>query len=106
MKRAVAFILLAGCVSVPHLTPGQLAWATAKWPDAQGAELEQGRSIYVTRCSSCHSAPAPQEVMEQKDDDMVKEMVERAKLSPQEQQAVMRFLEAATSPGKAGVAQR
>jgi hypothetical protein len=106
MKRALLFLGLGltACVSIPHVTPAQLAWASSKWPDAQMAELEKGRSLYVTRCGSCHAAPAPAEVMEQKDADMVREMAERAKLTPIEQQAVMRFIEAATSVGVSSVA--
>jgi hypothetical protein len=107
MKRAFLFVVvLAGCVTIPHLTPAQLAWASSKWPDVQMAELEKGRSIYVTRCGSCHTAPSPAEVMEQNDADMVREMSERAKLTPAEQQAVMRFVEAASNGGAAGVAAR
>jgi hypothetical protein len=106
MKRLMALVLLTGCVTIPQLTPTQLAWATAKWPDAQAAELEHGRSLYVTRCSSCHAPPSPDEVMAQNDADMMKEMVDRAKLTPVEQQALMRYVEAAASPGAPGVAHR
>ena len=42
--------------------------------------------------------------MGQTDADMVKEMADRAKLTTEEQQAVMRFVEAATT--SAGVATR
>ena len=106
MKRGVVFLLCAGCVSIPHLTAAQVEWASTKWPETRADELEHGRSIYVSRCGSCHAAPEPKEVMQQTDADMVKEMADRAKLTPEEQQAVMRFLEAATNSPMSKVAQR
>jgi hypothetical protein len=106
MKRIALFLVFTACVSIPHLTPAQLQWASTKWPDAHAGELEHGRSLYVTRCGSCHSAPTPAELKAENDDDMVKEMSDRAKLTAEEQQAVLRFIEAVTTPEPAGVAVR
>jgi hypothetical protein len=106
MKRIVLFLAFTACVSIPHLTPTQLSWAATKWPDAQPGELEHGRTLYVTRCGSCHTTPTPAELKAENDDDMVKEMSDRAKLTPAEQQAVLRFIEAATTPPPPGVAVR
>jgi hypothetical protein len=106
MKRIALFLVFTACVSIPHLTPSQLSWAATKWPDARAGELEHGRSLYVTRCGSCHTAPTPAEVKAENDADMVKEMADRAKLTPSEQQAVLRFIEAVTEPAPAGVAAR
>ena len=106
MKRVFLILAFTGCVTIPHLTDAQLKWATTKWPEMPAAELEHGRALYVTRCGSCHTPPEPAEVMGKDDGDMVREMSDRAKLSPEEQQAVLRFLEVATTARPTGVAHR
>lgn len=109
MTRALATaVLLAGCAAaVPHVTAEQVAWAAERWPAARVQQLEHGRSLYVTRCSSCHAAPAPAEVAALGTEEMVKEMAERARLSDEEQQLVLQFVEAVTSsPAKVASRER
>ncbi len=80
--------------AIPHLSEGQLAWAEARWPGATVEKLERGRSLYVSRCSACHDAPAPGFDPQTQ----IGEMAERAKLKPEEQELVIQFLEAARTP--------
>ena len=80
-------------------------WLFATAAPAQDRAAE-GEQLFRTRCGSCHTVPEPAEVMAQTDADMVKEMADRAKLSPEEQKAVMRFVEAAANAPPTGVAAR
>jgi cytochrome c553 len=102
MVAAVAVLTFGACATaIPHLSQQQLSWAQGQWPSADRESLEHGRSLYVTRCSACHAAPPPSEVDE---DELVAEMADRAHLSSQEQELVVRFLQASKSGQKAQLA--
>jgi cytochrome c5 len=92
---AVVSVGFGACATaIPHLSQEQLTWAAQQWPGVDGAQLEHGRSLYVTRCSACHEAPPPSDVDLT---EMVTEMAERAKLNREEQELVIRFIEASRS---------
>jgi cytochrome c5 len=104
MKLLAALLLLTACVTVPRLSASQLAWASTKWPDATAESLEHGRALYVSKCGGCHVAPEPAEVLQTERDGKFQEMADRAHLSDDEKVQLLKFVEAAASPGAPGVA--
>ncbi|HVE85648.1 MAG TPA: hypothetical protein VND93_22495 [Myxococcales bacterium] len=89
---AAAFILGAGCASLPRPTAETAARAQARWPGSSLAELEQGRAVFAQRCSGCHSLPLPDSRSEKQWKAVLDEMGEEAKLTPSERVLVERFL--------------
>jgi Dihaem cytochrome c len=88
----VGVLGLWGCVTLPPLTQGQLAAASARWPDTDAGTLESGRTLYKTRCNQCHGIMAPETLVKDKWEDVFEEMSENAELKPDDVQRVYRFL--------------
>jgi hypothetical protein len=107
LTAAASALALSACAAVvPTLDTAHLAWATERWPGVTPHELETGRSLYVTRCSSCHTAPAPADVVAQGSEEMIRDMAERAHLTAEELEQVVRFVEASTAKLPPAVASR
>jgi hypothetical protein len=66
--------------------------ARARWPDTSRATLEQGRSLYVRRCSGCHNLYVPSDYPASAWPEIVEEMSEKAKLDRDERDQVLRYL--------------
>ncbi|MFO0722457.1 MAG: hypothetical protein U1E65_01660 [Myxococcota bacterium] len=97
MKRALLFslalVLGAACATpMPHVTPVQADRASARWPDANLAALESGRALYLGRCGSCHRHYLPSELTEAQWMAQIPDMRARAKLNPEQTEAVLRYL--------------
>ena len=52
-----AVVLLVGCVSIEKAAPPVATFAEQP-SGAKRMQLEQGRTIYITKCAKCHS-PEP-----------------------------------------------
>jgi len=90
----------AGCVGqVPDPTDAHVAAAAAQWPGTTRATLAQGRRLYVDRCSGCHSLVLPSAQPPGSWPSAVDEMADRARLSPREATAVIRYLVAVAEVG-------
>jgi len=97
LSAALTAIAFAGCATaIPHLSQQQLSWAQAKWPGLDSEALEHGRSLYVNRCSACHEAPGPTDFDPAT---LIGEMADRAKLTKEEQQLVIQFVETVRAQG-------
>jgi cytochrome c5 len=98
MRRAllVIAVLVSGCTRLPPLQANQVAAAGDRWPGTTDAMLVEGQRMYSVRCSACHSLYQPDALKKHDWDDISDEMVERAKLTPHEQDLVFRYLYAAT----------
>jgi cytochrome c5 len=94
---------LAACggSSLPRPTAADASRGAAHFPDLTLAELEQGRSLYVSRCGSCHSLKPPSELAPQQWDQEVTEMREKngVKLSDAEARAIVRYLTVSATSG-------
>jgi mono/diheme cytochrome c family protein len=94
---------LAACAGspIPQPTAADASRGAAHFPDLTLAELEHGRSLYVSRCGSCHTLKRPAELAPQQWDQEVTEMREKngVKLSDAEAQAIVRYLTVAATPG-------
>ena len=55
-------------------------------------DLEQGRGVFVSRCSNCHNLPDPAQKTAEEWPAAVDEMAARARLSDQDKANVARYL--------------
>jgi mono/diheme cytochrome c family protein len=94
---------LAGCGGspIPHPTAADAARGTAHFPDLTLSELSHGRTLYVSRCGSCHTLKRPAELKPEQWEQEVGEMRAKngVKLSDQEMQAIIRYLSVAATTG-------
>jgi hypothetical protein len=90
---AAGFVcLLVGCsiTAPPEVTP-QLAQAYSK-RGVSLAQLQQGRTLFVSRCIECHTLPAVDAHTAKEWPGLIKEMSDRANLKPAEQNAVLTYI--------------
>lgn len=93
--------VLFGCVSTPYPHPVQADLAVAQKQRAGVTlqDLEQGRSLYLSRCGSCHQVIDPKSVAPSKWPHEVEEMRERAKLDTQDVDQIVLYLVTVASRG-------
>jgi cytochrome c5 len=107
VKRLVCSTLLAAALAacggsaIPHPTAADAARGSAHFPDLTLSELSQGRTLYVSRCGSCHTLKRPAELPAAQWQTEVVEMRAKngVKLSDAEAQAIIRYLAVAASAG-------
>ncbi len=97
----IAALAACGGSAMPQPTAADASRGTAQFPDLTLAELEQGRSLYVSRCGSCHTLKRPSELAPQQWDHEVAEMREKngVELSDAEARAIVRYLTVAATAG-------
>jgi hypothetical protein len=95
---ATAVALAAACsAALDHPTAQDAEWAQSDWPGTTVQDLAQGRALYVDKCSSCHNLHLPSEYAPEEWKGYVAYMVTEAKLTPEEQTAIARYLAAASA---------
>jgi mono/diheme cytochrome c family protein len=55
----LALAALSCAPALPHATAADAERVQSRYPNTRLAELEQGRELYVGRCSGCHMLKAP-----------------------------------------------
>lgn len=91
-----AALLLVGCGPVvPPADAALVAIAQKRWPEANAIQLEQGRLLFTTRCTTCHALRDPAKYGPADWSYYLKIMGPRAQLADAERQAVERYLVAA-----------
>jgi len=94
---------LAACGSSPFPQPtaADQARGSTHFPDLTLSELSQGRTLYVSRCGSCHVLKRPVELAPEQWQVEVTEMRNKngVKLSDSEAQAIIRYLTIAATAG-------
>lgn len=89
-------IVLGGCASMlPEVTADDARRAEGHWPGTTQAMLEQGRQKYIDRCGGCHSLHLPAAFTDAEWKRAVNEMQGRAKVSAEEKELILRYLQAA-----------
>ncbi len=90
----MSILFFAGaCVAVlPKLSQDQIRWANVRWPDVTPEELNQGRRLYVSRCSGCHTLFLPQDFTAVQWQHQLEEMGEQAKLNASQREMVFKYL--------------
>lgn len=104
--RRVAALFLAclpacGGSAVPQPTAADAARGSAHFPDLTLSELSHGRSLYLSRCGSCHVLKRPDELPPERWQVEVTDMRNKngVKLSDAEAQAIIRYLSLAATAG-------
>lgn len=97
----VAVLSAACAAALRHAAPADVALLAPRWPGTTVADLERGRTLYVLRCSGCHTLLLPATRRPQEWPRLVDEMAEKARLKPGERDDVVRFLVAVASDAAA-----
>lgn len=94
---AAALFTLAACAGamLPPLTPSQTSWAVRQWPGTSGQDIAASRELYLARCSGCHAVKPPLEHTITEWRKWVGVMAPRAKITPEQQEEILRYLAAA-----------
>lgn len=109
MKRALLALPLIGATlagacggsAIPEPSAADASRGAAHFPDVTLAELAHGRTLYVSRCGSCHVLKRPMELPAEQWAGEVNEMRVKngVKLSDAEAQAISRYLFVAATSG-------
>jgi len=98
---ATAGALAAACsAALDHPTAEDAEWAAREWPGTTVEDLAQGRALYVDKCSGCHNLHLPAEYSPEEWKSYVAYMVAEAKITPEEQAAIARYLAASSARGR------
>ena len=93
LTALLAMLVMAGCVStatlVPPVDPGM----------ANAVVLAEGRSIYLRRCTACHSPEPVNGYTFAEWREQVDEMREEAKIKPEEEGKLLAYLRAYSLKG-------
>ena len=73
-----------GAASAPEPRQADVARIEAQFPGTTLEQLAQGRTLYLSRCASCHAPVAPGSIPAQRWPEEVKAMSERARLGKDE----------------------
>lgn len=97
----LAFLAACGGSAVPKPTAADASRGSAHFPGLTLSELKQGRSLYLSRCGSCHALKRPVELPPEQWQVEVGEMRNKngVKLSDVEAQAIVRYLTIAATAG-------
>lgn len=78
--------------TIPVAGPDDLARGATRFPDLTGAELADGRAIFLNRCARCHIPPDPTSRTPESWPEAVHEMKVRARLDGNQARLVERYL--------------
>ncbi len=83
----LALAISSGCATLPVPTPKD-----AERVQSTVESLSAGRSIYLSRCGSCHQTHQPSRFAPDAWPKLVGEMRARAKLTPEDQSRILEYL--------------
>lgn len=90
---ALVALTLAGCgVVIPRVTPELVTAAQQRDPALDAAALERVRTLYVDRCSSCHTLTDPRAYSAAEWPDWMHKMARKSKLSATDEQRMLTFV--------------
>jgi mono/diheme cytochrome c family protein len=97
----LAGLWACGSAALPMPTAADASRGSAHFPGLTLNELHQGRSLYLSRCGSCHVLKRPVELPPEQWQVEVDEMRVKngVKLTDDEAQAIVRYLSVAASAG-------
>lgn len=97
----LAAVVACGRAAVPEPTAADAVRGGAQFPGLTLGELHQGRTLYMSRCGSCHVLKPPAELPPEQWQAEVEEMRAKngVKLSDDETRAIVRYLSLAASAG-------
>ena len=84
---------LAACAGqIPRPTSLQAQWAAQRWPAATPEALDQGRTIYIAKCSGCHTLRLPSVYAEERWPAILDKMQKRAKITDEQKEEILHFV--------------
>jgi uncharacterized membrane protein len=83
--------LMTGCVPLDTAAP-RVETLVARKAGARPAQLEQGRTIYITKCAKCHAPEPVHRYSRTRWEGIFKEMIEETKLDSSESAAVRAYV--------------
>lgn len=87
-----SIVMLSGCGgTVPLPTAEHRSYAENRW-QGKNVNLDLGRDMYIEKCSGCHSLIPPSKFGEEKWMEEIKEMKVKAKLSDDEEFAILTYV--------------
>jgi mono/diheme cytochrome c family protein len=92
---ASAALILAACAgsgAIPHPTPTHLEYAERGGYTATLPSLENGRRLYVNRCSGCHTLYSPSAFKAQDWPRLVRDMQANAEINEDQVRDITRYL--------------
>jgi mono/diheme cytochrome c family protein len=97
----LAGLAACGASPIPQPTVADASRGSAHFPDLTLNELNHGRTLYMSRCGSCHVLKRPAELPAEQWQVEVTEMRSKngVKLSDAEAQAIVRYLAVAATAG-------
>jgi mono/diheme cytochrome c family protein len=97
----LAGLAACGASPIPEPTVADASRGSAHFPDLTLTELSHGRTLYMSRCGSCHVLKRPVELPPEQWQVEVTEMRQKngVKLSDAEAQAIVRYLAVAATAG-------
>ena len=96
-----ATLAACGGSPIPQPTAADAQRGRAAFPNLTLDELAHGRTLYVSRCGSCHALKRPSELSAERWQEEVGEMRDKngVKLSDDEAQAIVRYLAVTATAG-------
>lgn len=92
----VLILGLSGCGSgIPRVTPDVVTLAQRRDPTLDANRLNAIRTLYVNRCSSCHSLNSPSDYDEAEWATWMRKMAPKAKMDSVQEREVLLFILAA-----------
>lgn len=97
----LAALVACGGSAIPEPTVADASRGSAHFPNLTLSELSHGRTLYMSRCGSCHVLKRPAELPAEQWQVEVTEMRSKngVKLSDAEAQAIVRYLSVAATAG-------
>lgn len=95
-------VSMACAAALHHPSAPHVAAVAERWPETTLEDLKRGRSLYVRRCSGCHTLVLPETHSPADWPDYVDGMAAKARLRGGEREDIVRFLVAMAAEGDAG----
>lgn len=94
---AFGLVLLSGCAgAVRTATPADATWASQYWPETTETSLNEGRSLYVSKCASCHTLPLPSQMVRENFPTVLYRMARLAHMDEAETELAERYVRTIT----------
>jgi mono/diheme cytochrome c family protein len=84
--------LFACAGQIPRPTSLQAQWAAQRWPGVTPEGLAQGRTLYIAKCSGCHTLRVPTKYSEDRWPSLLDKMQKRAKISDDEKAQILHYV--------------
>ena len=93
LLSTIVLALIAACAGqIPRPTRMQARIASQRWPGVTADALERGRSLYIVRCSGCHTLRLPSADPAERWLPILDKMQKRSKLADSEKEAILRYV--------------